>query len=146
MIVGTTFKDVIGKDGLYYYMVRPVKLQSTPSGTYYNLGLGVADSATISFPFPVSIAAAAKDAVTMICFPNPATEIVNVYGNFNTAGTTATISILDISGKVIAENEHKIQQNEFTISENLSTFAAGTYFVQLKMDNKIMATQKIIKK
>ncbi|MFA6149923.1 MAG: T9SS type A sorting domain-containing protein [Chitinophagaceae bacterium] len=146
MIVGTSFKDLIGKDGLYYYMVRPVKLQSTPSGTYYNLGLGVTDSATISFPFPVSIAAAAKDAVTMICFPNPATEIVNVYGNLNSAGNTATISILDISGKVIAENEHKIQQNEFTISENLSTFAAGTYFVQLKMDNKTMATQKIIKK
>ena len=44
----TTYHDLTSTAGLKYYMVRPVKLQSTPSGGYYNLGIGITDTVTIA--------------------------------------------------------------------------------------------------
>ena len=39
-VVGTTYDDSGLVVGTYYYMVRPVKLETSPSGSYFNLGQG----------------------------------------------------------------------------------------------------------
>ncbi|HMS65450.1 MAG TPA: fibronectin type III domain-containing protein [Ignavibacteria bacterium] len=44
MLTANSYTDNKVKSGLNYYMVRPVKLQSTPSGKYYNLGIGITGS------------------------------------------------------------------------------------------------------
>ena len=45
-ITGTTFVDsCMIYSGIYTYMVRAIKLENTPSGTYYNLSEGIADTA-----------------------------------------------------------------------------------------------------
>jgi hypothetical protein len=45
-ITGTTFTDLCLKyKGIYSYMVRVLKLETTPSGTYYNMSEGIADTA-----------------------------------------------------------------------------------------------------
>ena len=46
-----SFEDKSVKAGLHFYMVRPERLQKTPSGTYYNLGLGMTDSISY-YPAP----------------------------------------------------------------------------------------------
>lgn len=145
LVSGTSFNDTIGKDGLHYYMVRPSKLQSTPSGTYYNLGLGITDSATVTFPIPTSIAKTAKPTVDLICFPNPSSDILNIYCNVSDYSEEVLISIVDISGKTIKQSNHQIHQNEITVSENISGLASGTYFVQISIKQKQMAIQKIVK-
>lgn len=145
LIPGTSFNDTIGKDGLHYYMVRPSKLQSTPSGTYYNLGLGITDSATVSFPIPISIANVSSPSVELICFPNPANDVLNIYCNVNNYNDELTISLVDISGKTIRRSNHRVSQNELTVSENIGNLASGTYFVQLSINHQQMAIQKIIK-
>lgn len=145
LVTGTTFNDTIGKDGLHYYMVRPGKLQSTPSGTYYNLGLGITDSATVTFPIPTSIARIAQSSVNLICFPNPSSDILNIYCNMTNFSEEMVISIVDISGKTIRQSRHRIHQNEITVSENISGLASGTYFVQIFMNQKQRAIQKIVK-
>jgi hypothetical protein len=145
LIAGTTFKDTVGKDGLKFYMVRPSKLQTTPSGTYYNLGLGITDSATVSYPIPSSIASIKDAAVHLICFPNPTNEILNIYGYLNTNKGILTIRIVDILGKVQVQSTQEIKQNEFTVSENIGNLSAGNYFVQVSLNNKMMGVQKISK-
>lgn len=46
-----SFEDKSVKAGLHYYMVRAERLQKTPSGTYYNMALGVMDSISY-YPAP----------------------------------------------------------------------------------------------
>lgn len=140
----TTFIDAAGTDGFYYYMVRPTKLQQTPSGTYYNLGLGITDTATVSFPPPVAIGDTRRAAAGILCFPNPAADILNIYGN-GFRGNTLTLSLIDISGKVVLHQNHSFAQEEFTLSENISALPAGTYLVQVSDGTGKTYTQKLIK-
>lgn len=145
LIASTSFKDTVGIDGLHFYMVRPCKLQTNTSGTYYNLGLGISDSATVSFPVPVSIGAIAKNTVNIICFPNPTNQIINIYGNTNGQNAQLRIQITDISGKTLLQSNHSFIQNEFTVSEDISSFASGNYVVQVMLNGKIASVQKISK-
>lgn len=46
LITGTTFTDnCLAYAGVYSYLVRTVKLETNPSGSYYNLSTGIADTA-----------------------------------------------------------------------------------------------------
>jgi len=57
VIVGNSYVDsCLLYPGIYEYMVRALKLESTPSGTYYNLSQGISDTAFNSNNF-ASIAA-----------------------------------------------------------------------------------------
>lgn len=145
LIAGTSFNDTVGKNGLHHYMVRPCKLQTTTSGTYYNLGLGITDSATVSFPIPISIVNVSSPSIELICFPNPANDVLNIYCNVNNYDEALVISLIDINGKTIRQSTHRASQNELTVSENIGNLASGTYFVQLSINHKQMAMQKIVK-
>lgn len=144
LTAGTTFIDAAGTDGFYYYMVRPTKLQQTPSGTYYNLGLGITDTATVSFPPPVSIAATRLAEASILCFPNPARDILNIYGN-GFGGAMLTLTFSDISGKTVLQRQYPLSQDEFTLSENISLLPAGTYLLQVGDARGRVYRQKIVR-
>ncbi|MEI8136432.1 MAG: fibronectin type III domain-containing protein, partial [Bacteroidota bacterium] len=56
-IAGTTYTDLcLVNTGIYKYMVRTLKLETTPSGTYYNMSEGIADTANSTNSF-ISVAA-----------------------------------------------------------------------------------------
>jgi hypothetical protein len=145
LIASTTFKDTIGKDGLYYYMVRPCKLETNPSGTYYNLGLGITDTATVSFPIVTSITTVPNTIIDLICFPNPAKDMLNIYCNLNTNKGALGIRIIDISGRTISYKTQEITQNEITVSEQVTNLASDTYQVLISLDNRRLSTLKFIK-
>ncbi|MDZ4757911.1 MAG: YCF48-related protein [Bacteroidota bacterium] len=44
IITGTSYTDNSPLSGNNIYMIRPIKLEQTPSGTYYNMGTGIMDS------------------------------------------------------------------------------------------------------
>lgn len=46
-----SFVDITAPAGHYYYMVRAERLQKTPSGSYYNMALGITDSVSY-YPAP----------------------------------------------------------------------------------------------
>lgn len=50
-VTADSFVDVTAPAGHYYYMVRAERLQKTPSGTYYNMALGITDSVSY-YPAP----------------------------------------------------------------------------------------------
>lgn len=134
---GTTFTDYAGTDGNKWYMVRAVKLEQTPSGTYYNLSLGAKDSATIDYP--TSVHNIAKR--TLAIYPNPAQDQVVI----NTAATAGIISIVSMEGKIVWQQELSTLQhkgNGYIV--NISTIPNGQYILQLNNKGNIH-TQKFIK-
>jgi len=96
MITATTYTDIYGETGLKYYMVRPVKLQSTPSGTYYNLGVGITDTATVSFN-TLQAAAAVASTISVELFPNPAQNDLSVVVTTDVP-EMATMYVTDVVG------------------------------------------------
>jgi hypothetical protein len=70
-------------------------------------------------------------------YPNPANDFIFIRNSEN----IKSISISDISGKIISENEYK---NSNEISIDISKMAKGIYFIKLT-DNKNIFTKKIIK-
>lgn len=126
MLSATTFHDTVGTNGLKYYMVRPVKLQTTPSGAYYNLGIGISDSATISFP-PSSIETLTAN-MDVNVFPNPATNVLNVSVTTDMP-STATLCVVNIKGERFAMATKQLQSGTNSFSLQISDLPSGVYSV-----------------
>ncbi len=132
VLTTTTFKDTVGKAGLKYYMVRPIKLQSTPSGVYNNLGLGISDSATVTYNTVSVPEIIAK--LDCSVYPNPANNFINVSINIE-AETQVTLSLLDISGRVVASAVKQIEPGANTYTMNVAELPAGVYSVVVNAGN-----------
>ncbi|NCX95036.1 MAG: T9SS C-terminal target domain-containing protein [Chitinophagia bacterium] len=111
LVTTTSFRDSVGTTGLKYFMVRPVKLETTPSGGYYNLGLGVTDSATVAYISDVATIAAFTN---VDIFPNPANDYLQV--------NIATEMPANISCTIV----NTLGQKVFTQSQSLQTGANTT--------------------
>ncbi len=128
MVTTLTFHDTVGSDGLKFYMVRPVKLQTTPSGAYYNLGIGITDSATVSFNHvAVENVSVSFD---FNLYPNPASNVINVAIDAQ-ATSTATLSLVNIKGERFATATKQIQQGANVFSLQVADLPAGIYTVQV---------------
>jgi hypothetical protein len=135
LLSATTFSDTIGYNGLKHYIVRPAKLQSTPSGAYYNLGVGVGDSATVSYA-PTSIAQEVQDLKFNI-YPNPATDHINVTINSSIVAT-ATLSIVDINGAEHFVGTKQLQSGANKFSIQVNNLAPGVYLIKINSGNKAL--------
>lgn len=129
MLTTTTFHDLSVSNGLKYYMVRPVKLQMTPSGTYYNLGIGVVNNILLTGT------ANPETSNKVVVFPNPAKNKINVVSD----NTIHTIKIIDTSGKQIYNQQFSRKKLEIDTSK----FENGIYFIYITDENGV-AVQKIV--
>ncbi len=127
MLGTTTFADTIGIDGLKYYMVRPVKLQATPSGNYYNLGVGITDTATVTY----SHLAVANAPVTLewTIAPNPATDVLDV--TLVNTGLNAELAIVDVKGNVLVRRTVLPHNVTEATRVDIRQLPAGIYMLQL---------------
>ncbi len=130
MLTTTTYHDLsVNNSGLKYYMVRPVKLQSTPSGTYYNLGIGVVNNISISGT------ASPETSNNVAVFPNPVTDNLHVVSD----NIIRTVKIIDITGKQM----YNQQISKEKIEINTSGFVNGIYFIYIT-EGKGITVQKIM--
>ena len=127
-------------------MVRPSKLITTPSGTYYNLGLGISDSATVSFPAIVSVNNISGKNYNTQCFPNPAQNYINIYTQLPDATKQLHLIITDINGKKLVEKTQQVYGSEITFGEDINHLAAGVYLIQLQTNSRNIATKQFVKK
>lgn len=137
MITGTSFSDTVGMDGVKYYMVRPVKLQSTPSGSYYNLGIGQTKSATVDFPAPsVSVDVTQLQPVELTIFPNP---VQNTLGVVITSCTSqdAWLQLLDMAGRVFYPAAKQLQAGRNALSLDVSGLPPGIYSLLVRTNDGI---------
>lgn len=133
MVTGTSFSDTIGTDGLKYYMVRPVKLQNTPSGAYYNLGLGTTNSGTIDFPVPTVSVPVVSAATELTVFPNPAQSTLGIVVSC-VAGTTAHIYVIDMSGRTLYPAVKQLEAGQNAMKLDIKQLPAGAYTVCVRTE------------
>ena len=146
LIADVQYADTVGTDGLKYYMVRPCRLENNPSGSYYNLGLGVIDSAYVEYKKTSSL----KDLNTQVnqisCFPNPAEQMIHIHLRINhQPGNTLHFRILDINGQMVKERIIEHHQGDVRFTEDISQFQSGTYYIELVSDDRSSGVQKFIK-
>ncbi len=134
MLTATSFTDGSGTAGLKYYMVRPVKLVSTPSGGYYNLGVGITDTATVSYPAPPLHTAAILSVVDVSVFPNPAQNNIAVSINAQESAI-ATIYMVNEAGQQLNLATRQLNAGANTYSLNVTSYPAGVYNLVVKIGN-----------
>ena len=105
-------------------MVRPTKLQTTPSGTYYNLGVGVMDTVTVSYP--VNEVKDVIPVVNVMLFPNPVTTHLNINIGSEIA-TTVTMQVLNIEGKSMAMTTKQLKAGDNAFSLSVAVMPSGIY-------------------
>lgn len=111
---------VIDGEAYPYVMVRPVKLEITPSGSFYNMGTGVVDSADV-------VAATTQLAQSQIqIFPNPAAH--SIYVNTWPLQHNQPWMITSITGELVAEGICKQSKMQIPVQEyqpGVYTFSIG---------------------
>ncbi len=131
----TTFTDEPPYFGDFYYMLRAVKLETSASGTYYNLSPGIIDTSNFfvgvqDFPLNKSVHIA----------PNPSNGTFNI--SFDQAPTQEwQASILDIKGSIIVEKTFNPTNTQAIDLANLSN---GVYVIKIQTKEGI-AIKKIVK-
>lgn len=130
MVTGLSFSDTVGVNGLKYYMVRPVKLTSTASGGYYNLGVGVTDTANnVTYPIPVTgVAAISQYDITARVFPNPAQNTLMIALN-SPEVQQVEMYILSMTGERYFPVRRELRAGENSYSVDVSGLATGTYML-----------------
>ena len=116
-------------------MVRAVKLQITPSGSYYNLSLGKNDTA---YNHQAFVAIAERNQTQNVnLYPNPSSDQLTFD---NGEQIIQEIKIYDVIGKEIKH----ILVNDTKITLNISELHKGVYLCEIKTVKKTVS-KKFIK-
>lgn len=130
-----TFTDNNPDKGMNYYMVRAVRKELTPSGTYYNMSLGIIDSAYSINPTKVSDIS--QDLIEANVYPNPNQGTFMVFMPENKTG--ALIRCFDMTGKLICE-----KQSQDTLAEIDLQSKAGVYIVQIYLNGRNLIKKVVV--
>lgn len=92
-ITSTSYTDLcLPYPGTYKYMVRALKLEVTPSGSYYNLSEGIADTAYNSTSIAAISAFAAAVAGTSVNLANTSTNASTYSWDFGNGDTSTALN------------------------------------------------------
>lgn len=118
--LNTFYIDIQPPEGTHTYMVRALKLETSGSGTYFNLSLGVID--TVSYQYISGVEN--EDASSLVSvFPNPSSG--EVFLDFPIEWGVLKIEVFDVEGKVVLER--KMTSGIL----DLSNFGRGVYFIRV---------------
>jgi len=135
MLTVLTYHDDTGIDGSKYYEVRPVKLQSTPSGGYYNLGIGITDTPMyVTYPHPALQVAEVAPTVSVSLFPNPAQNYLTVTIN-TTASSAAQLFVINEQGQSFDMAAKQLSAGDNRYSLKVTNFAPGVYSIVVRTGN-----------
>ena len=124
--------------GGFYYMVRAVKYEETPSGSYYNLSQGIIDQTNID-----NVNHLSQSKIQEIhIFPNPASEKLNISIE---KPEKLKLTISSLTGKTLIEKAESMKSDEHSI--NIGRLEEGIYFLQIEDKNgNTLKQSRFIKK
>lgn len=111
----SSFTDAAPFNGRNVYMLRVLKKENTPSGTYINRSLGVLDSVTA---VNTGMNEQTGETSAIGIYPNPTSGNVTVYANSTTA-PAMTIDCYDVTGKLL---QHTDAGRSFSTELDLSGY------------------------
>ncbi len=127
-LAALSFTDNAPVNGMNYYMVKGVKLEQSPSGSYFNQSTGITDSVNfivgMNNPDPVP-------EFELRLSPNPSA------GQFRVTFTkeipqTFTLTIIDPAGKLRFQHNYSLQQMQSSLTVDPGGLANGVYLVIVK--------------
>src|ERR1051326_5538774 len=77
---------------------------------------------------------------SLVLMPNPTTGHTTIY--FESSGPQAEIVITDIFGRIIWRDRTPMQNGQFEL--DCSSYAEGIYFVALVVEDRVVATQRLV--
>ncbi len=138
-ITGTNFTDNAPLQGSNVYMVRAVKLENRPSGTYYNLSLGVIDSTNIV----LEIDGLNTATISIAVLPNPSNGAFNLRVK-SKSDLNSKVSVFNALGQEIFSNNYSFTTGYNLIPINISSYTNGIYTVLINDEKGNIMKQKII--
>lgn len=130
LITGNSFTDTcLLYPGTYTYMVRAMKMETSPSGTYYNLSQGISDTAWNTNDLAVHAIANYSAAANVITFTNTSTNAISYSWNFGDSGNSTqqnpTHSYLDGNYTVTLVASNGCDSDTTTLTISIATGIAG---------------------
>jgi hypothetical protein len=156
--VAVTYTLPVGNDNCTGFIIT--QTEGLPSGSVFPVGVTTntfkivdASGNTVSCSFTVTVVQAitpnnsnANPVLTVVAYPNPATDLINITVKTD-APKSMTLKLYDIFGMSVgAPIEISGTTTENTIQINVSNFKRGVYVYTLSAENKVLFTDKIIKK
>jgi hypothetical protein len=110
----------------------------------YNIAAGSVDTATVSLHYvcTTGINETEQAIISVNAFPNPASSMVAINYEVKEAFGVGKISVYNMLGKQVKQITIADQQGNVKI--NTSDLTEGIYFYSIVLDNKVMATKKLI--
>jgi len=139
VVSNTTFIDELPRKGTNFYMIRVVKLETTPSGTYYNLSQGRRNGIdnVDGVEGPGLSVTTTQTQASIKLYPNPATNELNVERDTH---ESACLEIIDCNGKRIWK-----ENTANTVTKiDISSLPSGIYLLKIK-SNTHHSVQKWVK-
>jgi hypothetical protein len=125
LITGTSFNDEAPYDGTIYYMIRPVRLEDTKSGSFYNQGYG--NIIKVEGLDPLSVQETKLDQVRI--HPNPCNGIVQVDMHI-TSGNGVNVMVFSMDGKLVKQ-ERIQRKGKVQHQLDLSAMPKGVYSIRI---------------
>jgi hypothetical protein len=125
LITGTSFNDEAPYDGTIYYMIRPVRLEDTKSGSFYNQGYG--NIIKVEGLDPLSVQETKLDQVRI--HPNPSSGIVQVDMHI-TSGNGVNVMVFSMDGKLVKQ-ERIQRKGKVQHQLDLSAMPKGVYSIRI---------------
>ena len=142
IIHGVTFTDRLPVTGYDFYMVKAVKLQQTPSGSYYNLSTGITDSTSVYTGITTQAGNGSPD---ILLFPVPSSDNLTLEFNKEEPGG-CIVSILDPAGNTISETGLPATARYKSYRIPVDQLSPGLYLLSVKTrDNVILKKFQIVK-
>src|SRR5207248_5134299 len=131
--------DISPLEGVNAYSVRAVKLETTPSGSYYNLSPGTRNSIAGLVKNGVAENSSAKDELQVIQTLNGIEIILT-----KKYTSLAKLEIFDASGKnILMLDDRTLSQGTYRYNWQTSSIPSGLYFVRA-IGMKEPLTEKIL--
>jgi len=142
-VVDTTYVDAAPADGYEVYMVRAVKLETSASGTFFNLSPAAIDSTEVS----AGIEPAGRGAY-LRNLPNPSAGLTNITYNLPDA-CRVLLEVYDVSGRLVRSfnlgmrpaGEHTLEWDGSDATGD--RVSSGVYFCRIETEG-YRATEKIV--
>lgn len=139
-VTDTFFNDPNPLTGANVYMVRAIKLETSASGTYFNMSQGIFDTATFSLSSDHEVSKS-RD-LEILVFPNPSTGLFNI--RFESKSSTARFDIFDPAGKLVISDKTGYLEVKSIRNYDLSEFGKGVFLIRIMTGNDIYYRKIII--
>lgn len=125
--------------GNHIYLVRALKLEETPSGSYYNLSQGIFDTIMST----AGIQSTEREQLSFTIYPNPTSDKLNIHINIE-EHTECDILIFNIQGQLVKSETLKGISGKQTLVLNTVDLNDGIYTLRIVTPEN-MVCRKFVK-